>query len=362
MPLLGHPGLVIRACAALALANVRYWRTVAPLVRGELCGWRVRARAIVDPQLRSLALAKLDGEGFNAEAGAMLATFAPPAHRGEVVEAVVALQVLFDLLDGLTERPSADPLAEGERLFEIFTDAVSVRGQADSKRSFESEDYMQALSGAARRALEQLPGVAEVIEIAQGSAQRAAQAQTRMHAVPVLGTEQLRVWAQEQGAATGLAWREFAAGGASSVLAVHALLAAAGNRAILAAEAQAIDRAYLSICVLLTLLDSLTDRDEDARAGELGYAGLYERDGPLAQALATSSERALAHVRELPRAAEHLMILTAVVAYYGSAPGARDRHARPHVAALGRQLQPLIFPTLLVMRSWRLARRMRGAP
>ena len=42
----------------------------------------------------------------------MLATFAPRAARAQVVEAIVASQLLFDLLDGLTERPSADPMGE----------------------------------------------------------------------------------------------------------------------------------------------------------------------------------------------------------------------------------------------------------
>ena len=50
----------------------------------------------------------------------MLATLAPRAYRKGAVEAIVALQVLFDLLDGLTEQPLQDPLGDGERLFAPF--------------------------------------------------------------------------------------------------------------------------------------------------------------------------------------------------------------------------------------------------
>ena len=86
-------------------------------MRRELRRWEQRALAIEDPALRALALEKLRGEGFHAEAAAMLATLAPRCHRQDVVEAIVALELLFDYLDGLTERPSGDPLGEGERLF-----------------------------------------------------------------------------------------------------------------------------------------------------------------------------------------------------------------------------------------------------
>ncbi|HMH47616.1 MAG TPA: hypothetical protein VK538_07865, partial [Solirubrobacteraceae bacterium] len=60
--------LVVRAGLALLVANGRYWTSVAPVVRRELKRWRLRAAAIDDPELRALALWKLDGEGFHAEA------------------------------------------------------------------------------------------------------------------------------------------------------------------------------------------------------------------------------------------------------------------------------------------------------
>ncbi len=104
---------MIRAALALALANARYWPTVAPVVRRELERWRGRAQAIPDPELRALALSKLSGERFNAEVAATLATLAPRAHRRDAVEAIVALEVLFDHLDGRTEQPLRGPSRRG---------------------------------------------------------------------------------------------------------------------------------------------------------------------------------------------------------------------------------------------------------
>ena len=360
LPLLQRASLLPRVSGSLLLANVRYWHTVAPLVERELARWRRRAAAIDEPQLRALALAKLDGERFNAEAGAMLATFAPPARRADVVAAIVALQLLFDLLDGLTERPSEDPLADGQRLFAAFTDALRSPEQITGASRLADEGYLDELSRAVRDAVARLPAWGIVSELAAASAQRAAEAQIRMHATPLLGTAQLMRWAQAEASGTGLQWRELSAAAASSVLVVHALIATAADAAASSAQAAEIARAYLYICALLTLLDSLTDGEADALAGERGYVSLYDDPQQLAQLLAALSGRALFQLRELRRPARHVMILTGVVAYYASAPGARAALARPSVTALHRGLWPLVSPALLVMRCWRLARRLRG--
>jgi hypothetical protein len=55
------------------------------------------------------------------------------------------------------------------------------------------------------------------------------------------------------------------------------------------------------------------------------------------------------------------MTLAGVVAYYTSAPAARSEIARPIAEQLQAQLGPLIIPTLAVMRTWRLAKRVRLA-
>jgi tetraprenyl-beta-curcumene synthase len=352
--------LLARAGVALAVANVRYWSTVAPVVHAQLEHWKQRAQAIPDPEVRRLALAKLEGERFNAEAGAMLATLAPRARRADAVEAIVALQVLFDLLDGLTEQPLEDPLRDGEQLFGAFTDALRAPLQAGAPPTRDDGGYLQELSDGARDALARLPGASAVWEAAGDSAQRAAQAQIRMHAAPRLGTGQLQTWAESQTHGTGLQWRELLAGAASSVLAVHALIAAAADARTTRAQAAEIERSYLSICVLLTLLDSLIDHELDVRAGELGYISLYEDRELLAQTLTDIASRVAGQARELPDGAHHLMMLTGVVAYYTSASGARSEFARPVVTQLHSSLRPLISPTLAVMRAWRLARRVRG--
>ena len=359
----GDRWLAARALIALALANTRYWSTVAPQVRRSLRHWERRARAIPDRDLRALALAKLHSEGFNAEAAAMLATRAPRAHRRYAVEAIVALELLFDCLDGLTERPCEDPIGEGERLFAPFVDAVELSSPmphpADTPQPQAVAGYLQELSGAVRAALARLPSTTAIAHVTEGAASRSAEAQIRMHAAPSAGIAQLEGWAGGEAEGTELGWREFLAGAASSVLALHALIAAAADPATTPAEALEIDATYLSICVVVTLLDGLVDHADDATSGDLSYINLYEDKGPLAQTLAGAVRRASRQARALRNGDHHLIALSGAVAYYASAPGASSDLARPVMAQLKEELGPLVSPPLLVTRAWRAAKRTR---
>jgi tetraprenyl-beta-curcumene synthase len=118
--------LEMRAGAALLSANARYWSTVHPRVRRQLRCWQGRARLIPAPTLRALALSKLEGERFNTEVAATLATLAPPHRRPRAIEAIVALQVMYDYLDGLSEQPAPDPLDSSRNLFAAFGDALAL--------------------------------------------------------------------------------------------------------------------------------------------------------------------------------------------------------------------------------------------
>ena len=113
------------------LANARYWTTVAPEVRAQLARWRTRATEIEDPKLRTLALHTLQEEGFAAEVAATLATLTPRRHRLAAIRGIVALEVMYDYLDGLTEQPTPDPLANGRQLFKAFTDALDRSAELD---------------------------------------------------------------------------------------------------------------------------------------------------------------------------------------------------------------------------------------
>jgi tetraprenyl-beta-curcumene synthase len=356
-----------RAGLALVLANVRYWSTVAPLVRRELTRWEQAARSIPDPALRALALGKLRDERFNAQVAATLATLAPRSRRSDVVEAIVALQVLYDYVDVLSEQSMADPVRDGPRLFAALIDAVSVPVDSASK-SFElppqnDGGYLERLSRTVMLAMGQLPGAPAVAAVARGAAERCGEAQILHHEASRSGSHseiaKLRDWATPRAAGTALGWQELLAGSTASVLAMHALIAAAADPGRTHADAEAIDALYLSIGAL-SMLDSLVDREEDIATGQLSYVELYDGPEAMANRLAKVARDGVTRARGVPNGAHHAMTLVGVVGYYASAPVANDDVlARPVIARVKRELAPLITPTLALMRAWRLAKRMR---
>jgi len=346
------------------LANARYWLRVAPLVRAQLTRWRGRAQAIEDPVLRALALQKLSEESFNAEVAATLATLAPRRQRGRVVEAIVALEILFDFLDGLTESPSREAPGDGARLFTALTDALSphLEHERDYYRDHPRPGdggYLQELTATVRQAVAELPARSVLAELMQRSAARAAAAQLHIHRASLLGDEQLAAWAKLHAAGTSLQWREFLAGAASSVLVAHALIVAAADRRTTREQGLELDRIYLSIAVLPTILDSLVDHEQDALSGRPGYVRHYTDPNVLAARLASVIDNAVRDARGARNGPHHVMTLVGVVAYYASASSANRGIARPVTARISRQLRPLITPTLAVMRAWRAAKRLR---
>jgi tetraprenyl-beta-curcumene synthase len=345
------------------LANARYWTTVAPIVRAQLRRWEQRAHTIPSPLLQTLALDTLHRESFNAEVAATLATLAPRAHRQHTVEAIVALEVMYDYLDRLVEQTTDDPLKNGHRLLQALNAAMTNGAELDHdyyrfNPATEDDGYLEELVSVVRTTLGNLPAAHAIRESARSTAALCAEAQVRVHTVSRLGVSQLSRWATREAAGTAFEWREFVAGAVASVLAIHALIATAANRYTTPEQAAAIVAAYLPISALSTILDSLIDYTSDTSAEKAWFIGLYEHGDHdlIEQALTNVARLAATRVRNLPSRGHHLMTLTGVAAYYTSAPTANNQLARPLIATIHHELQPMITPTLTVMRAWRLAK------
>jgi len=356
---------------ALVTANARYWTTVAPKVRAELAGWEARARRIEEPGLRKLALRKLHEEGFAAEVAATLATLTPPRLRAATLHAIVALEVMYDYLDALTELPSPDPLANGRLLFRAFTDALDPEADLDEdyyhhNPSGADGGYLRELATSVKQTLATLPAAGALAPAMRRAAARCAEAEVLTHVAALAGGSQAETWAKQTANGSGLQWREYLAGAASSVLAIHALIALAGDARTTPEQAEPIDDVYLALGVLSTMLDSVVDYERDTADDTLSYIRHYDDRAELGERLAVVAQEAARRAREAPASAHHLMTLTGVAAYYTSAPSASSELAWPVASRVQRELWPLITPTLAVMRSWRLAKRLRvrihGAP
>lgn len=351
----------MRELAALLVANGRYWTEVSPRVRRELRWCERRARAIPNPALRAVALANLRDERFNAEVAATLATFAPRRHRASVVTATVSFQVMYDYLDSVGEEERADdPLRDGLQLFRAF-DVALTPGLApvDYYRHHPERDdggYLDALAARCGGAFRLLPAAAVVAPYAQRAARRCGEAQSRTHAIPRDGVGQLAAWSHAQTAGSGLAWWELAAGACAGSLSVHALVGAAADPRTTASDAAGIEAAYVPICALSTLLDSLVDRERDAADGSHAYVAYYPSATAAANGIVAVAARAATAARRLPHGAYHAVIATGVAGFYTSAPAARCGSARAVTARVVGELRPLITPILAIFRMWRAAK------
>jgi tetraprenyl-beta-curcumene synthase len=350
---------------ALVAANARYWTTVAPQVRGELARWRARAMRIEEPGLRKLALDNLRDEGFAAEVAATLATLTPKRRRATALRAIVALEVMYDYLDALTELPTPDPLANGRLLFTALADALDPEAALDEDYyrdhpSGADGGYLRELATTVKAALAELPGAAALAPAMRRAASRCAEAEVLTHVASLTGGSQAETWAKRAANGSGLEWREYLAGAASSVLAIHALIALAGDERTTPEQGEPIDYVYLALGVLSTMLDSIVDYEQDAVDGTLAYINHYDDRTELGERLALVAREAARRARDAPASAHHLMTLAGVVAYYTSAPSARSELASPVTSRVRQELRPLITPTLAVMHGWRLAKRLRA--
>jgi tetraprenyl-beta-curcumene synthase len=335
---------------ALVPALMTYRRQVLPRVRKELGDWGVAAEAIPDPLLREVGLAALREKRTNAEATAVFAILAPRARRPAAVRAMTALQVAIDYLDTLGEQSLEDPLASGLMLHRAVVDAVSPRASSTDwySRYPRSEDggYLAALVAECQRGFAALPARAAVQSAAQRTAIRCGEGQSHTHASVSGQAGLLESWARKQGSPPGYAWWEVAAGASSSV-AIHALIGAAADPRTRAGEAELIEAAYFPpIGALTVLLDDLVDIEEDSASGEHNYLTYYRSNAVAADRLALIAQRAKAAARKLRHRHRHAAILAGVAGFYLSAPEARSEYAGP---IRERMLEALGAPAKLVM-------------
>ncbi|HEY3552700.1 MAG TPA: DUF2600 family protein [Solirubrobacterales bacterium] len=351
----------LSAIAAMAAANARFWPTVLPGVQRGLRRWEEAARSIPDPHLRQIALSKLAEERFNTEVAATLATLVPRRHRGPATEAIVALQVMYDYLDGVSEEPAEDPLANSRQLFSAFNACFAPQLPPRPSYYFHSPNhddggYLEALVASCRGAFATLPKAATVAPVAREAARRCGESQSRTHAIARLGKEQLSEWASGEARGTGLAWWEYVAGGAASILSCHALIAAASDPGITVVEAERLDVAYLYIAAISPLLDSVVDYAADREEGAHSFIGHYADEGEAAEGVEKVIARAAAQARTLRHGAHHQMTAAGVAAYYLSAPTARNPPGPAIRRRATKELGTLLPTALGVFRLWRAAK------
>jgi tetraprenyl-beta-curcumene synthase len=339
-----------------AVAARRYWVQVFPAARAAQRRLLARAEAIPDPVLREDALISHCEKRSNSEGLAALAVLAPPAHRAAVARSLVSYQLMLDYLDGVSERPSGDPVANGLCLHQAFEVALDPDSAHEDYYALaearEDGGYLVALIESCRAPLGELPSypAARASLLRQARLCRESQALNHaLHLTPV--TDQVSEWAARTAAESEpdveLEWWELLAAAAASSLGIGALLALAAEPGAGEEDARRAESAYFPWASgLNALLDSLVDLDEDPEhASHLRRYGSYQVAG---ERLATIAAGARERVAGLPDGATHEAILAAMGALYLVRPEAwipdRQQISEGVLAALG----PYARPSLLV--------------
>lgn len=340
-----------------ATAAWRYWLQVFPAARGAQRRLRRLAEAIPDPALREDALVSHRQKSSNSEGLAALAVLAPRDKRAAVARSLATYQLMLDYLDGVSERPTADPLANGLRLHRAFEVALDPGAGHDDYYAYavagEDGGYLVALIEACREPLRDLPSYAAVRSVLLRQARLCRSSQALNHAMHFAPADELIAdWTAATRAEAGLddgelEWWELLAAAAASSLGVGALLALAATPSAEEADAERVDAAYFPWASgLNALLDSLVDLDEDPE--EASHLRRYRSREIAAVRLGTFAAVARERVSTLPQGRVHEMILAAMGSLYLAQPEAWQPDREQVASAVLKALGPFARPALLV--------------
>jgi tetraprenyl-beta-curcumene synthase len=354
----GHRVLAGRGGSLRLFASAArgYWLGVFPAARSAQRRLHAAAASIPDPMLRSDALVCHIDKRSNSEGLAALALLVPAERRAPIARSLVAYQLMLDYLDEVSERPSADPVANGLRLHSAFEVALDPRAEHhDYYELAEAGDdggYLTELIETVRAPLADLPSYEAVRPVLLRQARLCKESQALNHALRFAPVEdRIGDWAARTAVEEELdqtfEWWELLAAAAASSLNIGALLTLAAKPNATEAAARAVESAYFPWASgLNALLDSLVDLDEDPPDAShlLRYSSLEAAAGRL-EMIATGAR---ARLSSLPEGEMHAAILAAMGALYLARPEAwrsgRDVVSARVLAALG----PLARPSLAV--------------
>ncbi len=269
---------------------------------------------------------------------------------------MTALQTTIEYLDVIGEQLPDEPLADGLALHGALAEAVTPGAPYSDWYHLhpQTEDggYLAELVATCQREIATLPSSDTVLVTAQRAARRCAEGQSYTHAAVGSedGAQKLEAWAAGLDEHGEYFWWEQAAGASSSV-ALHALIAAAAHRETDVEEAERIDAAYFPpIGALTVLLDDLIDREDDVVSGEHNYLDYYASNEIAAERFSLMAHKSRSALADLRFGRQHIAILMGVGGFYLSTPAAKSTFAGPIRARMLKALGPAVYPILAAMR------------
>jgi tetraprenyl-beta-curcumene synthase len=342
---------------ALAGAATRELLGGLHAVSRELKRWRRYAQTIPEAAIRADALDVFDRKRTHIYGAALFWTL-PRQRNYNLLRLLVAYELIWDLLDNLSESAARAGQTDGRPLHLAIAEAIDPRGPISdyySRHPWRDDGgYLRRLVEACRQECATLPSYPLVCEVALAEAHRAQVLALNHDPDAPHRDAELKRWVHEQCLSERQAsWWELS-GAASAPLTIHALLALAAQPSCTKSE---LDRTHAAYCPWLsattTMLDSYVDQIEDAESGDHSYIAHYPDDDSALRAVQALVARSLVEVRSLPDGHKHAVIAAAMIAMYLSKDTARTAQLRAGSNAFiraGGSLTRLMHPTL---RLWR---------
>lgn len=343
------------AAAARQLA----WASLA--VRNEARRWRLLAEAIPDAPIRRDALNSLGRKRTHTDGAALFSILTP--HRSpELLRVLVAYEIMCDFLDSASERVVRARRENGAQLHLALVDAFDPRRALSDYYLHHpwgnDGGYLRLLVVACRCGCRSLPSYERVRSLVVAEALRGSVLAVNHELDPVRRGVDLREWVlREHAQVSEMMWFELT-GAASATLTTHALLALAAMPEVDGQRACRVQRAYLWINLLTTMLDSFVDQLEDAVNRDHSYVAHYPNGRAAVGRIQRLICRSLAEALALESGERHAVIVSCMIAMYLSKDSTRSPELRQRsaaLAALGGSLTRLLLP---VLRMWRIAYRL----
>ncbi len=339
---------------ASATARELLWGLRA--VSAEMRRWRALALAIPDPVIRADALDVLARKRTHAE-GAALFWILPRRRDLELLRLLVAYELIWDLLDNMSERAAAAGQIDGYQLHLAIAEAIdpscAISDYYADHPWRADGGYLRALVEFCRERCAALPSYSAIRPLVLADAERAQVLALNHDPVEARREESLKRWvARHYPGDRELDWWELSAG-ASAPLNIHALLALASEASAHAEEIRAVHDAYFWVSAATTMLDSYVDQDDDAANGDHSYVAHYPSPECALSSVQRLFARAVADAQALPRGRRHAILAAGMGAMYLSKrDGPALRRRERMLAAAGGSLTSLLLP---VLRGWRIA-------
>ncbi|HTR72660.1 MAG TPA: DUF2600 family protein [Solirubrobacteraceae bacterium] len=388
---------------ALARATSRELVFGLRAVSGEVACWRSHAAAIPDPELRAAALEALANKRGNIHGAALFWTL-PDRRSRDLLELLVAYEILADYLDCVHERGASLGPENGQQLHLALVEALDPDSLISDYYRFHSSrndgGYARALVERCRSGCDLLPSYRRLRPHLLRAAGLSEVLGLNHEPEPVRRDSALREWAAREWAAregapeewpaleyptyttpfsepsararmrprsltsTEPTWFERTAG-ASAWLTALAMLALAAEPARAAPGQDRTQRtydAYLNwIAPAGAMLDSFSDYADDQASGDHSYIAHYPTLDVAVQRVCELVRRSRVEARALPGGRRHEVLVACMSAFYLSKDSVLAPEFREGAVELRRAGGPLVGLLLPVLRLWRTAYGQRAA-